>query len=64
MGGFGEAVKAQATTGVDNVIAADVVSTQYYNLQGIRVADNAKGVVVRVQTLSNGKQVVTKTVLK
>jgi pectin methylesterase-like acyl-CoA thioesterase len=64
MGGFGEAVKAQATTSVDNVIAADVVSTQYYNLQGIRVADNAKGVVVRVQTLSNGKQVVTKTVLK
>jgi hypothetical protein len=64
MGGFGEAVVAQTSTGVNDAIAADVVSTQYYNLQGIRVADSAKGVVVKVQTLSNGKQVVSKTVLK
>jgi hypothetical protein len=64
MGGFGEAVAAQTSTGVNDAIAADVVSTQYYNLQGIRVADSAKGVVVKVQTLSNGKQVVSKTVLK
>lgn len=62
MGGLSEAVVA-GTTGINDVVAgSEVVSTVYYNIQGVRVASSAKGVLVKVDTLRNGKTVTSKVV--
>ncbi len=63
-GGFGPAVKADGTSGINSVETAtgDVVRTAYYNLQGSRVSDTYKGVVIKVDTMKDGKQVATKLV--
>lgn len=54
------------TTGVDNVEAeSEVVSTAYYNLQGVRLAAPAQGqVAIRVSTLANGKIRASKVVVR
>jgi len=63
MGGLGAQTAVTAESGISSVTAAnEVVSTVYYNLQGIRVADNAKGVLIKVDTLANGKTVTSKVV--
>ncbi len=41
-------------TGIDEVKTADVVSTTYYDLQGLRVADPRQGIFIKVDTLSDG----------
>ncbi len=53
-----------ATSGIESVEATDanIVSTTYYNVQGVQVNAAAKGVLVKVDTLENGKQNVTKIV--
>jgi hypothetical protein len=59
--------KIGTTTAIETVPAAeaaDVVSTVYYNLQGVRVAQPENGIFIKQQTLSNGQQVVTKTVVR
>ena len=45
-------------------VAGNVVSTQYFNLQGQRVSNSYQGVAIRVQTLENGKSVASKVILK
>lgn len=66
MGGLGEAVTATVVSSGINDINADseVVSTVYYNLQGMRVAANTPGVLVKVDTLASGQTVTTKIVVK
>ena len=65
MGGLGEAVIASSTSSISDITAgSDVVSTVYYNLQGIRVNANTPGVLVKVDTLANGETVTTKVVVK
>lgn len=55
------------TTGVDKVAASDseVVSTAYYNLQGVRLAAPAQGqIAIRVSTLANGQIRASKVVVR
>lgn len=57
----------QTITGVDKVAASDseVVSTAYYNLQGVRLAAPAQGqVAIRVSTLANGQIRASKVVVR
>lgn len=60
MGGLSEATVATAATGITEVVNGNVASTAYYNLQGVRVDKNYKGVVIKVDTMLDGKQVSTK----
>lgn len=64
MGGLSEAVKADGSTGVENLTAGSAVSVEYYNLQGIRTNASAKGVVIRVETMSDGSVRTSKVVLR
>lgn len=63
-GGFGEAKTISVATGIEGVITEkdNVVSTHYYNVAGARVSDSAKGVLIKVEKLENGKTVTTKIV--
>ncbi len=62
MGGLGEAVVA-GSTGIRDVVAeSEVVSTAYYNIQGMRVTSAATGVLIKVDTLRNGKTVTSKVI--
>lgn len=63
MGGLGEATVATLATGIDEIANggnANVASTAYYNLQGVRVGKDYKGVVIKVDTMLDGKQVSAK----
>lgn len=64
MGGLGEATVATEATGINEVGAetGDVVNTMYYNLQGVRVSKDFNGVVIKIDTMKDGKQVSTKIV--
>lgn len=62
-GGLGTATDTSYTTGIvaveDNALP---ISSTYYNLQGQRVGNSAKGVVVKVEKLSDGTVKTIKTV--
>lgn len=61
MGGHGVAGKVYINGGIDSVSAgAEVVSSAYYNLQGVAVSGDYKGIVIRIDTFDNGKTSVTK----
>lgn len=64
MGGLGEAATATVVTGINEIGSetGDVVSTEYYNLQGIRVSGNYRGVVVKVCTMKDGSKTTVKTI--
>lgn len=49
-------------TAVDNIQVAEnvIVSTEYYSLSGVKLAEPQKGVNVRRQTMSDGRVVITK----
>lgn len=47
-------VEPKTSTGVENISAAGEAAAEYYNLQGVRVANPANGVFIRV---ANGKAV-------
>ena len=55
-----------AGTGVESVAAeGEVVSTTYYNLQGVRVNNPAAGqILIKVNTLSNGKISASKVLVR
>lgn len=65
-GGFGPAVTIDTSSLSVKEISDtihNVVATEYYNLQGLRVENPETGIVViKVDTLDNGKKVVTKTI--
>ena len=63
MGGLGDATKAGLATGIQSLTNnsnAAVVSTRYYNAQGIRVDKSFRGTVLRVETLADGSTRTTK----
>lgn len=65
MGGLGEASVATVSTGIDEIADGgngNVVSTSFYNLQGICVGSDYKGVVIKVDTLLDGKKISTKLI--
>lgn len=59
-GGFGQG--ASMTTAISDTFAdnADIMQTSYYNVQGVRVNNSYKGIVIKVDTLKDGKKVATK----
>ena len=61
-GGFGQG--STTTSGIAGTVAdsVDVINTYYYNVQGVRVNDSHKGIVIKVDTLKDGKQVATKII--
>lgn len=67
MGGLGEEVKAEFkdTTGIADITAdQEVVSTVYYNIQGIAVSENTKGLLIKVETLASGATRTSKVIVK
>lgn len=62
-GGFGPEVEV-SLSGISSAAAeaAGVVSTRYINLQGVTVDNSYTGVVIKVDTLANGKTIATKVV--
>ncbi len=62
-GGFGPEVEI-SYSGIDNIgtETANVVNTCYYNLQGVRVNESYKGIVLKVETLDSGKKLITKEI--
>ena len=48
------------TTAIESVRTSAIVATEYYSLDGRRLAEPQKGVNVRVERMSNGKTVTTK----
>ena len=67
MGGLGEEVKAvyTETTGITDITAdQEVVSTVYYNIQGIAVSPNTTGLLIKVETLASGATRTSKVIVK
>ena len=60
MGGLSEATTATRPAAIDAINASAVKSVTYYNLQGIKVNKTYKGTVIKIETLANGKKVITK----
>ncbi len=61
MGGLGDVTIAKIPTGIDNVkSAADIVSTAYYNMQGVQVNDSYNGVIIKINTMKDGSKKATK----
>ena len=63
MGGLGEPAIADVAVGIQSLSTstnAAVVSTRYYNAQGIRVDKSFRGTVLRVETLADGTTRTTK----
>ncbi|MDE6511269.1 MAG: hypothetical protein K2L00_04140, partial [Muribaculaceae bacterium] len=56
-------MSSSATTGIDS-LNTQAESVEYYNLQGIRVNDAYKGMVIKVTRNANGKVVNEKTIKK
>ncbi len=55
MGGLGEAtVAGSGTTSVISISGVTVDDTIYYNMQGVRVSADYRGIVVRVERMSDG----------
>ena len=59
-GGFGPEVEV-TTTGI-MAIDGDTTATQRYDLNGIAVGSDHKGISIMVKTLENGKKTAVKTV--
>lgn len=67
MGGLGEEVKAEfkSESGIADITAdQEVVSTAYYNIQGIAVSENTKGLLIKVETLASGATRTSKVIVK
>ena len=46
--------------GIDSIEAAEVVATDYLNLNGLKISNPEKGIYLKVSKLSNGKTIVNK----
>ena len=64
MGGLGEPATATVLNGITSIDSScgKVVSTTYYDLQGVRVGSSYKGVVIRIDTMDNGQRTATRVV--
>ena len=57
-------VTLKSTTGIDQVIESETVSTEYFNSLGIRVEKPQSGMCIERATLSNGSVITRKVVIK
>lgn len=64
MGGMGVALGVDGLSSIQDVFVSEteVVDVVYYNLQGVKVNADYKGIVVKVETLSDGKTVSSKVI--
>ncbi len=64
MGGLGEA--SAVATGINEITTSDaeIISSAYYNVNGVRVGASYKGIVIKVDTLKDGSKAVTKIIRK
>lgn len=63
MGGLSEAAIVKGSSGIDSVNAdAEIASTTYYNMQGSIVDATYKGVIIKVDTMSDGSRISTKII--
>ena len=56
-----------ANSGIDDIIgeeAAEIVATEYYNIQGMRVANPAPGIYIRRTLHSDGTSRTAKVLIK
>ena len=62
MGGLSEAATAAVGSCIKTVNTAcgNVVKTEFYNMQGIKVSESFKGTLIKVDTFENGSKAVTK----
>lgn len=51
-------------SGIADIEAAEVVSVEYYNLQGVRVEGGARGTLIRVSTDANGSRKAEKVIVR
>ena len=49
---------------IADIEAAEVVSVEYYNLQGVRVEGGARGTLIRVSTDANGSRKAEKVIVR
>lgn len=64
MGGFSAVAPVDGLNSIEIIetTPAEVISTVYYNIQGVKVDSSFKGVVVKVDTLSDGSTVTSKVI--
>ncbi|MCM1520867.1 MAG: pectinesterase family protein [Lachnoclostridium sp.] len=64
MGGLGAAGHVDGSSGLTDISASssEVVATVYYNIQGLAVSADYKGVVIKVDTLSDGRVATSKVI--
>lgn len=63
MGGLSEAVAVKGSSGITSVSAdTEIVNTTYYNMQGSMVDASYKGVIIKVDTMSDGSRTSTKMI--
>lgn len=62
MGGLSEAALASIIDGISNVNTecGNVVKTDFYNMQGIKVGKSFKGTVIKIETLEDGRKISSK----
>ena len=48
------------SSGIEELEQADAISTEYYNLQGMRVLNPQNGVFIKKETLHNNKKIIQK----
>ena len=51
-----------STAITNHVSSSAILATEYYNLEGLRLTTPQKGIMVRVERMSNGKTVITKII--
>ena len=56
-------VRETSTTGISTMRTSEIIATDYYDLNGRRLAEPQRGVNIRVERMANG-QVVTSKVIK
>ncbi|NDW12159.1 hypothetical protein D0T50_04545 [Bacteroides sp. 214] len=63
LGGLGKtSLAASPVTGIKDVVASEVVSVRYYNLQGVVVDKVSKGIYIKVSKLSDGSEKAEKVI--
>ena len=62
---FGQIIingKLVDTSGIETPASVMIKQSDFYDLQGRRVSDHAKGVIIRVDRMSNGQKKTSKIV--
>ncbi|MBM6991967.1 MAG: pectin esterase [Prevotella sp.] len=64
MGGFGEAALTATATSINGLSTDNVVKTEYFSVNGMRLSQPQRGVNVRVNQLANGQKTTEKVIVK